>query len=48
MKGKAGILMGENDDIHEEISLCFGRDNALGIHIGDASLGHGTIGALAG
>ena len=48
MKGKAGILMGENDEIHEEIDFGVDWDDILGILISNALCGGRTKGAVSG
>lgn len=48
MKGKVGILMGENDEIHKEIDFGVDWDDILGVLISNAPFGGRTKGAISG
>lgn len=46
--GKVGILMGENDEIHEEIDFGVDWDHVFSILIGNAPFGGRKKGAIPG
>jgi hypothetical protein len=48
MKGKAGTLMEENDEIHEEIDFSVDWDHIFGMLIGNAPFGGRSTRTISG
>jgi hypothetical protein len=48
MSGEAGILMEENDEIHEEIDCCVDWNRIHSILTGNTPFGSGKKGAISG